>query len=333
MTIKKKKYSCLPIRLCAWFWHHQLARGTHTPPVRGKHPACSRNCQAGLTAGTPCSALRGLSENPFLAVTLTVLILLSQSTRPVELFFSFLSWSALTGVAPPAPEPQQGTLCYHFCSGTPHPTPGIRLAFCHPGRKACSNHRTPPPRGYPGGRNLQPRVPRPGSQATPRGERCGLVKRAKPWRPGGGLPCLPDGARGLRGGGAGRAAGSGIRSAAVHRAAARRAGSGLEAARHCWGGRGRRVRAGASRPRARLDPGLPGADPPPRGASTCGPVPARGRPQRRRPQVPAPAAARSQLAAEGRRAAAPLRRRRSGLGAGRSPRPQSLASGGPPRRN
>lgn len=131
------------MRLCAWFWHHQLARGTHTPPVRGKHPACSRNCQAGLTAGTPCGALRGLSESPFLAVTLTV------RTAPLgPEHLASETFPSLTGahlqVSFPAPEPQQGTLCYHFRSGTPHPTPGIRLAFCNPGRKACPNLRTHP---------------------------------------------------------------------------------------------------------------------------------------------------------------------------------------------
>lgn len=179
------------MRLCAWFWHHQLARGTHTPPVRGKHPACSRNCQAGLTAGTPCSALRGLSENPFLAVTLTVLILLGLSTWPVELFLPFL---------------ERTYRCRSPCSRASTRNPLLPLllrdsspnAWHSPGLlpprsqslPEPPNHRTPHPRVYPGGRNLQPRVARPGSQATPRGERCGLVKRAEASAAGRGTPLL-----------------------------------------------------------------------------------------------------------------------------------------------
>lgn len=154
------------MRLCAWFWHHQLARGTHTPPVRGKHPACSRNCQAGLTAGTACSALRGLSENPFLAVTLTVLILLGLSTWPVELFLPFLERTYRCR------SPR-----LHSLNKEPFVTtfaPGFitqRLAFAWPFATPVAKPAQttePPPRGYPGGRNLQPRVARPGSQATPR---------------------------------------------------------------------------------------------------------------------------------------------------------------------
>lgn len=206
--------------------------------------------------------------------------------------------------SPAAPEPQQGALCYHFCSRTPHPTPAIRLAFHNPNRKACPNHRTPFPRFAREDTVTRPRVCRPGSPATPRGARRGQVKPARPRRPGRRLPYLPCGACGLRGGGTGCAAGNRIRDAAVHRAAGRGAGSGSEAARHCWGGRGRRVRAGASRPRARLDPRQPGGGPasPGRFHLRVGPC---LRAPRRRLLVPAPAAARSQSAAKGRRAAAP----------------------------
>lgn len=161
-----------------------------------------------------------------------------------------------------------------------------------------------------------------------RGACCKQVKRARPRRPGGWLPCLPYGACGLRGGGAGRAAGSGIRDAAVHRTAGRGVGSGSEAARHCWGGRGQRVRAGAGQRRARLDPLQSGADPPPRSASTCGPVPARGRRDDGYRSPPQP-----QPPASWRRRGGALRpglgRRRSAEGAGPSPRPQCLGSSGP----
>lgn len=130
--------------------------------------------------------------------------------RPPWAFRKPLPGSHLDSIDPPGPE--------HLASGTFPSFPGAhlqvslpqlqslnkepfvttfapglltqRLAFAWPGRKACPNHRTPHPRGYPGGRNLQPRVARPGSQATPRGERCGLVKRAEASAAGRGTPLL-----------------------------------------------------------------------------------------------------------------------------------------------
>lgn len=90
-TRDSKKPRCLPMRLTS---RSALGspigqRHTHTPPVRGEHPACSRNCQAGLTAGTPCCALRGLSGSPFLAVTLTEAIRQDRRAWPWKLFLPF----------------------------------------------------------------------------------------------------------------------------------------------------------------------------------------------------------------------------------------------------
>lgn len=199
---------------------------------------------------------------------------LGPSAWPWKLFLPFPERTYRCRPPPPLHSPNKGPFVTTFAPGLLTQRLPFDWPSATPRSESSPKPANPPPRFAREDAVSRPRVRRPGSRAAPRGARCGQVKRARPWQPGGQLPYLPCRARGLRGGGARRAAGYGIRGAAVHRAAGRGAGSSSEAARHCWGGRGRRVRAGAGRPRARLDPRQLGADPPPPGASTCGSVPA-----------------------------------------------------------
>lgn len=324
------------MRLCAWFWHHQLARGTHTPPVRGKHPACSRNCQAGLTAGTPCSALRGLSENPFLAVTLTVLILLGLSTWPVELFLPFLERTYRCRSPGSRASTRNPLLPLLLRDSSPNAwhSPGL-LPPRSQSLPEPPNHRTPHPRVSIPGRTQSPAAC--GSAREP-GDPAGRALRAGETRRGlggreGDSPTYPTepagcgaGVRGaLRGPGSGALRSIALLLAARARAWRRRVTAGVGEA----GGSGRE-RAGPEpasthgcRGRTRLPRALPPAGrSPPEGAR-------RDEGHRSPPQLQPAASWRRRGGAQ----RPGLRRRRSGLGAGRSPRPQCLASGCPPRTN
>lgn len=127
---------------------------THTPSQRGEHPACSRNCQAGLTAGTPCCALRGLSGSPFLAVTLTEAIRLGSSAWPWKLLLPFPERTYRCR-PPPLQSPNKGPFVTTFA-------PGLltqRLLFSWPSAtpigKLAQTTEPPTPVG-PGGRSLPP---------------------------------------------------------------------------------------------------------------------------------------------------------------------------------
>lgn len=307
---------------------------SHTHPVRGEHPDCSRNCQAGLTAGTPCCALRGLSVNPLLAVTLTEAILLGSSTWSWKLFPPFPG-AHLQVSSPAAPEPQQGALCYHFCSGTSHPTPAFLLAFRDPNPKAGPNHRTPTPTPVlPGERSLPPAcgsAPEPGGPAGS-SPRAGEARKATAAERAATLLTLRSP----------RAARRGCGARCEVRDPGRCGPSG------CWPRRGLGLGGGASllgweRPAGQGGSG-PAESPPRPTAAEGGPAsPGRfhlrvgpcPRAPRRRLQIPAPAATRSQSAAKGRRAAAGAAKEGGGGegGADRaqdgSPRPQCLGSSGP----
>lgn len=163
-------------------------RHTHTPPVRGEHPACSRNCQAGLTAGTPCCAFRGLSGSPFLAVTLTEAILVGRSARPWKLFFPFPERTYRCR-SPPLQSPNKGPFVSTFA-------PGLltqRLPFAWPSAtrigKLAQTIEPPNPQTLPRVARedavTRPRVARPESPVAPWGARRGQVKPARPRRPGG----------------------------------------------------------------------------------------------------------------------------------------------------
>lgn len=149
----------------------------------------------------------------------------------VETFPSFPGARLQVSSPPPLQSPNKGPFVTTFA-------PGLltqRLPFAWPsvtpiGKLAQSTE--PPTPTRPGGRSLPPAC---GSAREPGGPagsspRAGEAREASA---AGREAYLPCGARGLHGGGAGRAAGYGIRDAAVHRAAGRGAGSGSEAARHC----------------------------------------------------------------------------------------------------
>lgn len=120
----KEKYGCLQSDSALVFGTSNWSQA-HTPPIRGSHPSRSRNCQAGWQLAHPPFALQPLAESPFLG-HLDIAHLLGPPLESKETFSPFpgahLQVSSAT-----LPEPQQGALCYNFCSCTPRPIPGIQL--------------------------------------------------------------------------------------------------------------------------------------------------------------------------------------------------------------
>lgn len=220
----------------------------------------------------------------------------------VEIFPSFPG-ARLQVSSPSAPEPQQGALCYHFCSRTPHPNACHSPGLPQPQSESLPKTPNPPTPALPRGRSLPPacgsaREPDSAAASSPRageareasatGRDAILLTLRSP--PAAWLGC---GAR------------CGVRD------------PGRCGPSRCWPRRGLGLGGGASllgweRPAGQGGSGR--AESPPR-PTTAGGGPAspghfhlRVRPCPRAPrrwlQVPAPAAARSQSRAKGRRAAA-----------------------------
>lgn len=221
----------------------------------------------------------------------------------VETFPSFPGAHLQVSSPAAAPQPQQGALCYHFCSGTPHPTPAIRLAFRNPPIGKLAQTSEPPTPVRPGGRSLPPA--------------CASARE-----PGG-----PAGSS-LRAGEAREALAAGRATTLLTLQSPRTAWRGCEARcgvrdpgrcgpSRCWPRRGLELGGGASllgweRPAGQGGSGTAKSPPRPTAAGGGPASPGRFhlrvgpclRAPRCQPQVPAPAATRSQSGAKGRRAAA-----------------------------
>lgn len=141
----QRKVWLFAVWLRARLWHQQLVTSTHTPNQR-RAPRRVPELSCGWQLAHSPTALHPLAESPFLS-HLDIAHLPGPQLSTYETFYPFLEAHLQVSPAAP-PEPQQGALCYNFCSRTLRPIPGIRPLFSdseQPSRKVMKNYRDPPP--------------------------------------------------------------------------------------------------------------------------------------------------------------------------------------------
>lgn len=180
----QRKVSCLQSDFALRFGTSNWPQA-HTPPVRGAHPAGSRNCHEGWQLVHSPVALHRSQKAP----SLQSLWHCSPAWASALSQGNFLPPSQVLTYRYRPPlfqSTKQGALCYNFCSRTPHPIPGIQLPFStqsSPRRKAIKTAIALRPRARAAskeaGRKQPPRLPiQPVSQAAGRAASCQSGKRA-----------------------------------------------------------------------------------------------------------------------------------------------------------